>query len=277
MRKSTKNVSDQVGDPATPLQLLEEWVEFCKKERDKQNGAFCAVYPIDSRPLLVFYHHARLAAILPFMEASGRYALLVFLFLPMPNSQRDFQPDIEKGSNAQQLLESELEPIIRTMGFELVQLEWIPRGRVLRIFIEHLDHEISLDDCSTMGKVLSRTLDAAEANPESGPLGRLLQQAYTLEVSSPGLERPLVTRSHFERFIGRDTRIQLHTPLSAETGQKTFHGTILATMPDPHAPEDPRRGTILLRGLDNPDEVRLDLTDIRRANLKYDISDHHGE
>lgn len=101
--------------------------------------------------------------------------------------------------------ENELTRLVRSvaepMGYELVGVEYFQRGTsgaVLRVYIDH-DNGITLDDCSAVSHQLSGVLDLED--PISGH--------YDLEVSSPGLDRPLFTAEHFERFRGQRARIKL--------------------------------------------------------------------
>lgn len=172
------------------------------------------------------------------------------------------------------VLEAALEPVIQTMGFELVMLEWQASGRhrCLRVYLDRPepDASISVDDCARMSRVLSNTLDAGEADPDNPALARILSAAYTLEVSSPGLERPLCRLSHFQRFQGSRAVVRTRAPLSDQTNQRTFHGTIEAGEADASRPDDDRAGTVILRDLDGPALTRIPLSAIRRANLVYE-------
>lgn len=173
---------------------------------------------------------------------------------------------------AVRLLEDAVEPVARAMGFEVVLLEWAGArgGRVVRVYLDH-PKGVSLDDCTRMSGVLSNALDAAEADPATPELAALLAQPYTLEVSSPGVDRPLVRLSHFARFVGGRAVVRTFHPLPGQGGgdQRTFHGRIVGTEVDPADPADDRRGTVLLRSLDSDTIYKISLADIRRANLVY--------
>jgi ribosome maturation factor RimP len=149
-------------------------------------------------------------------------------------------------------------------------LEWSASGRhrKLRAYIDR-PGGIALDDCTRMSPVLSNALDAAEVDPETPELGALLQAPYVLEVSSPGLDRPLRRRSHFSQFVGRRATVRTVAPVDPDATQRTFHGRIEHAQPDPDHPGDEHRGTLVLRS----DEGHLHivpLTLIRRANLVYE-------
>ncbi|HET9444940.1 MAG TPA: ribosome maturation factor RimP, partial [Steroidobacteraceae bacterium] len=97
-----------------------------------------------------------------------------------------------------------LAPVVAGVGYQLWELEYHPRsgGGLLRLYIDSppdsSDGGISLDDCERVSRAVSETLDAADPIPSH----------YTLEVSSPGLDRVLRTREHFERFAGERVRLE---------------------------------------------------------------------
>jgi ribosome maturation factor RimP len=84
---------------------------------------------------------------------------------------------------------------------------------LLRLYIDS-PNGISLDDCERVSRAVSETLDAADPIPSH----------YTLEVSSPGLDRVLRTREHFERFAGERVRLEMMQPIE---GRKRFAGRLL--------------------------------------------------
>jgi ribosome maturation factor RimP len=114
-----------------------------------------------------------------------------------------------------------LEPVVAGLGYELWELEYAPRagGGLLRLYIDtRIDTAgsagaITLDDCERVSRAVSETLDVADPIP-----GR-----YTLEVSSPGLDRVLRTREHFERFAGERVRLEMMQPVD---GRKRFAGRL---------------------------------------------------
>jgi ribosome maturation factor RimP len=108
-----------------------------------------------------------------------------------------------------------LEPVVESLGYELVLLEYMPQrgGATLRLFIDSLGG-ITLKDCERVSREVSAVLDVEDPLP----------QGYRLEVSSPGLDRPLVKPEHFERFVGRDVAIQLSVP---RAGRRRFSGRLV--------------------------------------------------
>ncbi len=181
--------------------------------------------------------------------------------------------DAAEGSEATvAILEEAIDPVARAMGYEIVLLEWLGGrgGRIVRVYLDH-PNGISLDDCSRMSRIFSNALDAAEADPQTPALAALLAQPYTLEVSSPGVDRPLRRLSHFARHVGGRAVIRTREPLNPGDDQRTFHGRIVGTEVDPSNPEDDRLGTVLLRALDGDIIYPISLPEIRRANLVYEM------
>ena len=112
-------------------------------------------------------------------------------------------------------LQDLIEPIVEDKGFELVRLLTIgAKNPTLQVMIDRLDGEdIVVDDCAVVSRAISAVLD--EQDP--------IRDQYTLEVSSPGLDRPLTKLSHFERFIGWDAKIETSSPVE---NRKRFKGII---------------------------------------------------
>ncbi|MDX1656317.1 MAG: ribosome maturation factor RimP [Candidatus Competibacteraceae bacterium] len=104
-------------------------------------------------------------------------------------------------SNLRQLLERTVE----SMGYELVGVEFHPHrsNALLRVYIDR-ETGITVDDCQRVSHQISGLLDVEDPIPGQ----------YSLEVSSPGLDRPLFTAEHFARFAGQQARLNLSTPLA---------------------------------------------------------------
>jgi ribosome maturation factor RimP len=102
------------------------------------------------------------------------------------------------------------------MGYEFVGCQYVPQGKhvLLRIFIDTAQG-ITVDDCAKVSYQVGAILDVED----------VIRGQYTLEVSSPGLDRPLFTPAHFERFIGHQANVRVHTPLE---GRRNFRGEIMA-------------------------------------------------
>ena len=121
------------------------------------------------------------------------------------------------GKELAKTVEAAVTPLLESQGFELVLVEHEPKSRVLRLFIDH-ENGVSIDDCSNISRRVSDLLDA------EGYSDRLEEQ-FTLEVSSPGLDRPLVKPRDFQRFVGREATVQTAKPTD---GQRKFCGELLA-------------------------------------------------
>lgn len=101
----------------------------------------------------------------------------------------------------QRLLEQMIEPMVTAMGYEFVGLEFLGQARryLVRVYIDNPVGGIRLEDCSRVSHQISGLLEVEDPIP--GP--------YTLEVSSPGLERPLFGERDFRRFSGKKVQIKL--------------------------------------------------------------------
>jgi ribosome maturation factor RimP len=142
---------------------------------------------------------------------------------------------------------------IEGAGYELLEVEWKREagGWVCRLFVDNPTGAFSLDDCERVSRMLSPVLDVAD----------IITQAYSLEVSSPGVDRPLRTTTHFKRFVGERAKVKL---LHGVDGRRNFTGTIIE-VPD----DEPPRVVI---EVDDKQRFTLPLSDLERANLIYDFS-----
>lgn len=112
-------------------------------------------------------------------------------------------------------LQNMFEPVVAKLGYELVRILTIgQKNPTLQIMIDRLDGEnIVVDDCATVSRAVSELLD--EKDPIAGQ--------YSLEVSSPGLDRPLTKIEHFKRFAGYEAKIETAVEVS---GRKRFKGRL---------------------------------------------------
>lgn len=110
-----------------------------------------------------------------------------------------------------------IDPVLLDLGYRLVRVRLFNQnGLTLQIFAEKADGTMSVEDCEAASKAISPALDVDD--PVSG--------AYHLEVSSPGIDRPLVRRSDFDRWSGFEAKIELAVPAH---GRKRFRGWLLGT------------------------------------------------
>ena len=107
--------------------------------------------------------------------------------------------------------------LLEAEGYDLVLVEFIQRSRILRLYVDS-EGGITLDDCTKVSHLVGDVLDAEEVE------GSLTGQ-YTLEVSSPGLDRPLTRPKDFKRFVGSRTKLTTKEPTA---GRHKFTGELLS-------------------------------------------------
>lgn len=123
----------------------------------------------------------------------------------------------KKSGNTVQRVWSVVEPIVEQLGLELWDVRFVKEGAdwFLRIFIDS-ENGVNINDCEAVSRAIDKPLD--DEDP--------ITQAYTLEVCSPGLERPLVRDEHFEKFIGADIMVKMIRPIDGIG--KEFKGVLTA-------------------------------------------------
>jgi ribosome maturation factor RimP len=145
------------------------------------------------------------------------------------------------------------EPILAELGYRLVRVRISGlAGCTVQIMAERPDGTMTIEDCETASRALSPVLDAADP----------IEGAYRLEISSPGIDRPLVRRSDFERYAGHVAQVEM---LASIQGRRRFRGELNGTegecvrlrCSDAAAPE----GADVLLRIDDMAEARLILTD----------------
>lgn len=106
------------------------------------------------------------------------------------------------------------EPVIEGLGYQLVRIRISGEaGCTVQIMAERADGTMLIEDCEAISRALSPVLDIADP----------IQRAYRLEISSPGIDRPLVRKSDFERYAGHLVKVELLTP---HNGRKRYRGTL---------------------------------------------------
>lgn len=113
-------------------------------------------------------------------------------------------------------IEAAISPMAETMGFEIVRVLMVGVGSgrpTLQIMAEKPDGTMLLDDCSRLSQAVSAILDVED----------IVDEAYVLEVSSPGIDRPLTRLKDFDRYKGFEARVELDAPVG---GQKKFKGVL---------------------------------------------------
>ena len=140
------------------------------------------------------------------------------------------------------------EPVIRSMGYELVGIEFqgSTQHGTLRVYIDH-ENGIGVDDCVAISHQISAILDVEEP----------IQQAYDLEVSSPGINRPLFKAQDYEQYSGHSAKIKMAVPLN---GRRNFKGVLQGV-------KDSRSVQIMV----DDEGYDLPISDIEKANLIDEI------
>jgi ribosome maturation factor RimP len=155
--------------------------------------------------------------------------------------------------NVQDRITTLAESICASLGFELVEVEYTRSGRsmVLRVFMDK-PGGVTLDDCSELSRELSQILDVED----------IIREHYTLEVSSPGLDRPLKREDDYRRYAGRIVKIRTYEVLTDEAGnrRKTFVGTLLGL-------ED----EVVRLKLSEGQPASIPLGKIAKANLEFEF------
>ncbi len=152
-------------------------------------------------------------------------------------------------------IEKLIQPLLEDLGCELVDLEYQreQRGWVLRFFLDKVGG-INLDDCAMASREISSLLDVEN----------VITTAYSLEVSSPGIERPLKKPEDFKRFSGQLAKIKTLDSIDPDASgknRKTFIGTLSGLEGD----------DILLILKNTTDAIRIPLQQIDKANLKHEF------
>ena len=140
-------------------------------------------------------------------------------------------------------VESIIEETVTGMGYELVDIELSPRGRLMRVFIDcaaDAGRAVNVEDCALVSNQLTRVFAVENIDYDR------------LEISSPGLDRPLTRPAHFERFVGQEAQIRVRVPVE---GQRNFVGVLAGV-------QDGKVALVTLAGL-----RQFELDQIDRARL----------
>jgi ribosome maturation factor RimP len=147
------------------------------------------------------------------------------------------------------------EPVCVASGYELVDVKFTmdQGGWVLRVYLDR-EGGVDLHDCERMSRELSAVLDVEDPIP----------QAYNLEVSSPGLDRPLRTIEHFRRALGTEVKIVMTVPLIVPGGERrNFKGPLVGV-------EGEGRDAVAVVEIDGKDTFRLPIREIDQARIVPD-------
>ena len=142
-----------------------------------------------------------------------------------------------------------IEPILDELGFELIDIEYLSdRGRwVLRLYIDR-EGGVTIDDCAKVSYELGDLID----------IKNVIEHEYVLEVSSPGLSRPLKKEADFIRVIGKKIKVRTKTPLE---GQRNFMGVL----------KDFKEHELYIQP--EGQLITVAWSDIEKANLVYEFND----
>ncbi len=163
------------------------------------------------------------------------------------------EPRLSEESGATLAVARIAAPVLRDLGYRLVRVKLSAQeGTTLQIMAERPDGTLGVDDCEAISEALSPVLDVEDP----------VKQAYRLEISSPGIDRPLMRVSDFRRAVGFEAKVELHALMD---GRKRFRGLIEAL--DESGP----RPVLAMSRLDakpgEAEEVRLPLADIADGRL----------
>ena len=147
-------------------------------------------------------------------------------------------------------IQSMIEPAVNMLQCELWGLEFFTQGRhsLLRIYIDKAEVGVNIDDCEAVSRQVSAILDVEDP----------IQGQYTLEVSSPGLDRPLFNALQYQRFVGSNVALRLRVPVN---GRRKFTGTLTAV--------DADKATLIV---DNQ-SVEIILDQVEKANIVPNYDD----
>lgn len=140
------------------------------------------------------------------------------------------------------------EPLIAAEGLELIDLEYVREqsGWVLRLFIDNPGGGVGVEECAKASRAVDKALDVED----------LVPHGYSLEVSSPGLNRPLKKAEHFEKAVGKRVRLKTYAP-KFEPPRKNFVGTLSAAS----------REAVVVE-VEGAGSFTVPLQDIAKANLE---------
>ncbi len=146
-----------------------------------------------------------------------------------------------------EMLEALVTPAVEAAGFRLVRMRLMgAKNKTLQVMAERPDGKMGADDCATLSRSLSEILDAADP----------IEGRYELEVSSPGIDRPLTAPEDYARFAGHEARIEL---LSAANGRTRFKGMIIGL--------NKRDVVIDVSGHEGVERIRFPFNEIAEAKL----------
>jgi ribosome maturation factor RimP len=147
-------------------------------------------------------------------------------------------------SKAEEIVEL-LSPTVQALGMELLGIEYAASGSsaLLRLYIDVADRPVNVEDCEAVSREVSAVLDVEDP----------ITSNYTLEVSSPGIDRPLFTLAHFARFVGEQAKVNLRLP---QDGRRRVQGEIAAAQ-DGRVTLVMEKGETFVVAVENIEKARL--------------------
>ncbi|MFW5998167.1 MAG: ribosome maturation factor RimP [Bacillota bacterium] len=141
-------------------------------------------------------------------------------------------------------------PIIEANNLQLVEVDYLKEGDdwILRVFIENPEGELSLSHCETISRLLSQELDQIDP----------IEDSYVLEVSSPGIERPLKTETDFLNNIGKIIYVKTYAPFK---GKKEFTGKLIGF----------ENNKIKMEPEDDEGVIKIPFSKVAKSNLTIDF------
>lgn len=150
------------------------------------------------------------------------------------------------GSLIEQKIEELISPAAQSMGYDIVRVRFTGGNNgVLQVLAENSkDRSFGIDDCTKLSRAISAILDVED----------LIHERYNLEVSSPGLDRPLTKISDYEIFVGKEAKLAVKTPID---GRKRFSGVLGGT----------EGSNIIINVADMGENIKIPFSEIDSAKL----------
>jgi ribosome maturation factor RimP len=159
--------------------------------------------------------------------------------------------ELNQRANIEERVRELAEPLVAAEQLELLDVEYVKEqgGWVLRLVIDQPGGQVGVEECQAASRVVDAALDVEN----------VIDSEYSLEVSSPGLNRPLKKKAHFDRVVGQKVRVKTFGPVG-DPPRKAFLGPLLAVTDDGITVEVAGAGTFT-----------LPFKDLSRANLEFEF------
>ena len=143
------------------------------------------------------------------------------------------------------------EPHVEAEGLELVDLEYLREreGWILRLFIDRPGAKVGVEDCALISRTLDKVLDVEDFIPHE----------YNLEVSSPGLDRPLKKPKHYQQAIGKKVKVKTFGPIG-DPPRKNFSGVLKEASPE-----------LIVVNVEGGGDFQIPIKDVAKAHLEFEF------